>query len=467
MTRRLLTYAVVAIAAVLPGCGNTADKTGGAGAGEPHVLRLANGNLAPEELQVFADEVDRRSGGALRIEFAGEWRLHQVGYEHGLVDDVKHGKADLGWVGARAFPELGVHSFDALLAPLLVDSYALEQRAIEQLGERMLAGAAAAGVHPVALLPGPMRRLVAREPVRGPGDLAGRRLLIQPAGIEEAAARALGAEAVRSPSGARLGDLDGALQHLGSIAGNRYYDDARFLTSDVALWPRPLVVFAGPDAWERLSRSERSILLDAGRAAIPATMAAVRDRDAAALEVICAAGERLVSAGSGGRAAMLTALEPVYAQLRERPATARDIDAIERLRGAAGPDALPGCADARGSAPETGGIPDGDYRWTFRQGDKPPIPPELHTVVRRSIRFHLAISDGRFFQTQSEDGAPEEFGYDASYTLHRDRITLREGSGLEMTMRWSFDGKRLRFTDIGGRVDDKFVWGSRPWVKDR
>ena len=23
------------------------------------------------------------------------------------------------------------------------------------------------------------------------------------------------------------------------------------------------------------------------------------------------------------------------------------------------------------------------------------------------------------------------------------------------------------FTDIGGRADDKFVWGSRPWVKDR
>src|SRR5688500_4386875 len=174
MTRRLCRFALLAaLATVLPGCSNSADKAGGAAAGEVRVLRLANGNLRPDELQVFADEVRRRSGGALRIEFANEWRLRQVGYEHGLIDDVKRGEAELGWVGARAFPALGVHSFDALLAPLLVDSYALERRAIEQLGERMLAGAAAAGVHPVALLPGPLRRVVAREPVSRPGDLAG------------------------------------------------------------------------------------------------------------------------------------------------------------------------------------------------------------------------------------------------------------------------------------------------------
>ena len=48
-----------------------------------------------------------------------------------MIGDVEAGKADLGWTGSRAFDSVGVASFDALHAPLLIDSYALEQRVLK------------------------------------------------------------------------------------------------------------------------------------------------------------------------------------------------------------------------------------------------------------------------------------------------------------------------------------------------
>ena len=465
---RARTCIAAALALLATGCANTtADKAGGGG--EPRVLRLANGNSQPAELQVFADEVRRRSGGALRIEFANEWRKDEVGYERGLIDDVKRGEAALGWVGARAFPELGVHSFDALLAPLLVDSYALERRAIEQLGEEMLAGAADAGVHPIALLPGPLRRVIARKPVTGPEDLAGLRLLLQPAGVEEAAARALGAEPVGGPSGAKLGELDGTVQHLTSIKGNRHYRDARFITADAALWPRPLVVFAGEGEWKRLSDAQRSILLDAGRAAIAPTVTAIEDADAAALEDICTGGGRLVRAGAGGRAALLTALEPLYAQLREHPATARDIDAIERLRGSAPAATSLRCTSAPPEpAAQAGGIPPGTYVATLTPRDTSKLDPTDPLTQARTIRFRAVFTPGHLVVYESFDGAPEAIGLEADHSVFRDRLVLVGSDGAGITMRWSGDGGRLRFTDVEGPgPGDAVVFGSQPWVRVR
>jgi TRAP-type C4-dicarboxylate transport system substrate-binding protein len=466
MTRRLLAYAAVAIAAVLPGCGNTADKTGGSATGEPRVLRLANSSFLPYELQVFADEVARRSGGSLRIEFANQWRDGEAGFEAGIVDDVARGKADLGWVGARVLPELGAHGFDALLAPFLIDSYALELRAIEELGGDMLAGLEGLGVRPFGVLPGPIQRVIAREPVQRPVDLAGRRLLTRKAEIQRAALRALGAEPVDIGDDSLEGS-DGAVDSMIAIAGNSYGRVARYLTADLGFWPRPSVLFASPAAWARMSRADREVLSAAAVAAAPATAAALRDRDAVGLEDVCSTGARLVDAGRAGRAAMRSAVDSVYARLREDALTARRIDAIERMGASIDPDTLPRCAAAPRGGADQGGIPSGTYVWTYDAGGEVEEPPVLPGPPRRSIRFRLVIAPGHLVQYQSDDGAPEEIGFDADYTLYRDRITTHEGNGAELTMRWSFDGRRLRFTDIGGRADDKFVWGSRPWVKDR
>ena len=61
---------------------------------------------------------------------------------------------------------MGVTSFQALLAPFLVDSLELERRVLESpLATRMLEGVEQAGVVGIALLAGPLRaRSVSRVP---------------------------------------------------------------------------------------------------------------------------------------------------------------------------------------------------------------------------------------------------------------------------------------------------------------
>jgi TRAP-type transport system periplasmic protein len=132
---RLATVALAVIAAVLAGgCGGgggSGDKAGGSG--EPVVLRMANayGDLdVVPAVQDFVSRVKERSGGNLRIQVASTWGDYADDAEQQVVRAVAAGKADLGWAGARVFDTMGVTSFQALQAPMLIDSYALEQAVV-------------------------------------------------------------------------------------------------------------------------------------------------------------------------------------------------------------------------------------------------------------------------------------------------------------------------------------------------
>src|SRR3954471_5137934 len=129
--RSALIALLMTVMAACAGCGSTTeDKAGGTRPGHPLVLTLASGNDQPLEVQAFADAVARESHGTLRIRFRNAWRRGRADYEHALIGDVRAGRADLGWVGARAWDDVGVRSLDALGAPFLVDDYALEQRVV-------------------------------------------------------------------------------------------------------------------------------------------------------------------------------------------------------------------------------------------------------------------------------------------------------------------------------------------------
>src|SRR5215204_105173 len=110
--------ASLGVTLLLAGCGGAGtDKAGGAAAGEVRVLRLANANGEPAELEPYARAVERASNGRLRIEFVNDWRKGEPNAEPGILDDVRAEKVDLAWVGARAFKAEGVSALDPLVAP--------------------------------------------------------------------------------------------------------------------------------------------------------------------------------------------------------------------------------------------------------------------------------------------------------------------------------------------------------------
>ena len=156
--------AAVALTAVAAGCAGD-DRAGGKPEPTALTLTMANSLYRPEELQPFADEVTRLSGGTMRIEFRDRW----LGWpwrrpESAVIHDVAAGKADLGWVGSRAWDDVGVSSFNALHAPLLVDSYVLQGEVLESgVPGEMLKALEPLRLVGLGVLPGPLRKLLGVE----------------------------------------------------------------------------------------------------------------------------------------------------------------------------------------------------------------------------------------------------------------------------------------------------------------
>src|SRR6187200_528213 len=119
-----LRYAALLVL-LLAGCGGP-DRVG-SDAAAPRVLTLMNPIDGIEEIAPFTEEVARLSHGSLRIRVLRSPSQSRTDYEGAVIDAVRAGRADLAWTGSRAWGG----SLRALHAPLLIDSYTLEQRVLE------------------------------------------------------------------------------------------------------------------------------------------------------------------------------------------------------------------------------------------------------------------------------------------------------------------------------------------------
>jgi TRAP-type C4-dicarboxylate transport system substrate-binding protein len=127
---RLRTFALVGVVAILAaactGGAGGRDKAGGAG--EPDVFRMANASEWDTELiftpavEYFVQRVRELSGGRIRIDVIDRWGDFSPDAEQQVVRAVSTGAVDLGWSGTRVFDTLGVNGFQALTAPMLIDS---------------------------------------------------------------------------------------------------------------------------------------------------------------------------------------------------------------------------------------------------------------------------------------------------------------------------------------------------------
>jgi TRAP-type transport system periplasmic protein len=438
-----LVASVAILTLLLPGClGSSADKAGGARQVEPIVLTLADADTGPRELAWFAKLVERRSRGTLRIRFVNKWRWGQPAFEEGVIRDVQAGKADLGWAATRAWDSVGVSDFDALHAPLLIDSYALEGRVIGSRSTRaMLAGLRPLGLRGIAVLPGPLRRFAsAGRPLLAPRDLRGLRIGIQESRVARATFRALGASSVAMPwKVSSTGRLDAIEQQLDSLAaGSTLAHLRRAVTANVILWPRPLVVFAGKGAVERLSTGQLELLRDAAEDSIPSMIARQRRLDREAEPLLCRIGSRVVDAKPVDLAALRTAVRPVYSELERDPAGRASIHTIRRMKREVGarPDVIPHCRSERKAAsPGATGL-DGLYRMTTNADElasAPGIPPE-DLVPENWGDFTFALARGQLAFT-TENAKACVWGY-GRYAVNGNVLSVRfhhTGGGLAPT----------------------------------
>jgi TRAP-type C4-dicarboxylate transport system substrate-binding protein len=463
MTRLLVpVLAAASVAGLTAGCGfgGGADKAGGSRA--PVVLRLAVAYSADEPdapvARFFAARAAALSGGSLRVrvifDAAG---MQVVDPEARVARAVRDSHFDLGWIGSRAWDELGVTSFQALQAPFLVTSYALLDRiATGPLASRMLAGLDRHGFVGLALVPDWLRHPIGvRRPLRSLPDFAGARVRVNPSRATDTLMRALGATPVHVSSDGLAAamarhEIDGLEASLGGNWAGGY------VTANVSFFARALTLFAGRRAYERLTDDQRAALRDAARQTV-ARVAAQQPPEAARARQYCEGGS-VVTASRDDMAALERAAQPVYAGLEQDAQTKALIAAIRRLLATTPVPATaapPACAHQAPTAHGPRSSPstlDGTYRWRLTKagavaaGD--PNDPDIGKAMTMTLR------DGKWASGGGSTG---------TYQVAADLIAF-DGS---LTFTLTFKRRANGDLDIGPVLPmdrgDRFEWASAPW----
>jgi len=471
---------LLAVMAVLAGCtGPGLDKAGGTQARQPVVLTLANFIGESVELDGFAGEVRRLSAGTMRIDIRSRWRPGQVNSENGLIGDVGAGKADLGVVGSRAWDSAGVSSFRALSAPLLITSYGLQDRVLRSpMTGQMLRGLRPLGLAGIGVLPGPLRKpLGIARPLLRPSDYAGLRIGVQQSRVADATMRALGATPVWFPATRAMTGLDGIEQQISSIQGYQYDKVGRYLTANVSLWPRPLVLFANGKAWAALTPAQRRILSQAvtGDQAAETNVARYNERTDTA--ILCRRGLlRFLTASPADMAALRRAVQPVYHQLQRDPQTGRYIRQIEAMGKGVAAEPAPGCGHTARPAGKAGPL-DGVWQFTTTLADLRALPgvSQGDIVAENYGTYTFVIDRGRFAFTQ-ENRQACTWAY-GTFTVTGDRFEwlFTDGGGIApdgavnkpgefFTFRWSLYRGMLTLYPVKGAVSPNPSLG-KPWPR--
>jgi TRAP-type C4-dicarboxylate transport system substrate-binding protein len=500
-----LTVAALAVAALLAcggcwGSGSAAgsDKAGGRAEPDPIELRLIN--TRGVEAGPFLDQVSELAAGSIRLTSTEDkFERGSLSNETDALHALQAGRADIALVPTRALELVGMHSFDALMDPMVIDSMALQQRVLaDPVAAQMLDGVSAVGLAGVGVLPGPIRLPggIAR-PLLGPRSWVGARIATSPSLVGERSLRALGAVPVESAfEGADMEEFEGLEMQAAAISGNQYDGVVRWITANVGLWPRPIAVLANADRWAGLTQPQREVLLRAVSAASGAT--AALETDPSDIADMCrrdrVAG---VAASADDLAELRRAFAPVDRSLRWDMATAHYLERIEELKAQLGPTvtgqpiscterldharlAVEGPTPSASAYSEGRSISaiDGDYTVFFSAAEAHAAgaDPDPHPVAENWGEFRLALDRQRFAFTQyNAEACTWGFG---TFSFTGDTLTLELAGGggrapngavnrpgelfsYEVT---SYRGY-LRWAAVPGAVSPA-GWAFKPWRRE-
>jgi TRAP-type C4-dicarboxylate transport system substrate-binding protein len=431
MTRALAVLAA-ALAMVLAasGClGGDSDRVGGEPTAETRVLTMLDPFSNRQVLTEFAAEVERLSDGALRI------RIVEAGhegpeFEAATIREMRRGRADLAFAGSRAWDEFGVERLRALGAPLLIDSYRLQERVLaSDLVDPMLEELRRLGLVGIGILPGPIRRpLGADGRLAAPDDFRGLTIGTQQSRVADATLRALGADPQRYPADVpNLKGIAGVEHSVQGIESGGLDVDGSHLMTNVDLWPRPVVLFANEGSYRDLTGDQRRVLRAAAANVVPERTATERATEAESSGNMCRKAQVTLEAASASELrALRRTVEPVYTDLERHAGTRAAIEEIERLKQATGapPAEVSKCGRAEGPTGRGKSAVDGVWRMdTDRSAARPDYLEENWG------RWIFVFDRGSFAITQE----------------NRDACTWQYGT-------FEVDGNRMSwtFTDGGG-----------------
>lgn len=484
--RVAVTAALAAVAtAACTSASGTADKAGGAG--ETVVLRMANayGHIEyTPAVRYFVDRVQEVSGGRLRIAVVDRWGNFSSDAERQVVQATSTGKVDLGWVGARVFDTMGVNSFQALEAPMLIDSYALQDAVIRSdLSGEMLQGLGDLGVAGLAILADGLRKPVtSTKPLATLSDWHGIGFGTLPSEVQAQAIRSLGARPLQvfgqeRDRALKEDTIQGFEMSLLAYQMNDMESVAPYVTANVNLWPQMDVLMINPARIAALTERDQRWLQ---QAATDATLRSTDliDVDPQHLVLACKGGARFQDASPSDLAALHTAFAPVLKDLGQDSQTKAFIQVIQELKRstrAERPLAIP--EPCTGPAPESSPVGagtassslNGTYRWTITKQDALASPTEDKSAEHLATFpwiLTATLRDGTWTLSHTGGEVQTDTPGD-SYSVQGDRLTFDwTGVGI-LTFTYTRDEHGSLHLKPVPPMDpgNVFVWTTHPWTK--
>jgi TRAP-type C4-dicarboxylate transport system substrate-binding protein len=324
----LLTIALMVALAALSACGSQGDQQPG-----QTTLQLAVSDEQgyPSEAVVleFIDQVKTRSNGEINIEpvwNAGD--TTSAGFEEGVIQLLRDGKADLGLAASRAWSAADITNFLALQAPFLITDQELAVSvAKSDIATRMLDNLTEAGLVGLTLWPEDLRHpfsMNPEQPILSPADIAGKTIRVTDSGVSKKLIEALGGKTMIGE-----GKYDGAesgLRQARSLSGKPT------ATANVTFFPKYQVLFANAEAFNQLSEAQRTILHEAATAAQEKAIGEIPD-EAEAARAWCSDVGEVVLASDAQIAEFEKAAQPVFDWIEEDAMNAELVAAIRELKG--------------------------------------------------------------------------------------------------------------------------------------
>jgi hypothetical protein len=259
--------------------------------------------------------------------------------------------------------------------------------------------------------------------------------------------------------------LDGIESSTQAIGANGYVKQARYLTANVALFPKTQTIVITRHAFDRLSAADRRALQQA--AAETAAHSDPGTEERSEIRSLCQAGLRLVESNPNDVAALRRETEPVYAELERDPATKRAIVAIQQLdqQVPVSDVALPTCQRAghpqriASAAPHP--FPTGTFETilTRAQVTKAGFPAD--NAHWETLTFR---KDGTWLDVWFNPRRPDQPPLGGKYTVHGDTLTLNFPNTGRDVLKWSYFRGQLTFRVVS--VPDpfaQFTYTAHPW----
>ncbi|MFT4109336.1 TRAP transporter substrate-binding protein [Propionicimonas sp.] len=450
-THKPLAVALTALAlsTALGGCTTTPVDLGYTG--DPITLSIGTddspGVPSAEAISHFVDGVKTLSGGLITIE--PKWHAEGDGpeWDQKVAALVRTGDLDLALGPTWAWDVLGVHSFEPIQTPFLIDSDGLAGKVVAdpELAGDLMAGLPDAGVHGVSLWPEGLRHPFGFEkPLTSPEDFAGKLFRSPKSDASSRLFEAYGATTTDDdPDATRMvgSHAEYALRPNGIGAVN------------VTFFPKVNVLYANQTRWEGLGAGAQSVLARAAAATQDWAIGRASDVDAGT--EFCSDGSRtLVAATDDQVNALVAKARPVIdAVTKAHPDV---VAAITALKGGLPAPTYAATCDGAADIPTTlAGIPNGTYRKKITEQDL--AAAGLNNDDGTSGVWTLVVNSGHWSQTCRPLSAP---GVDCGHTDSTDELdsgtfmgddsvawmVSDHASFAAQRLEWSLDGKDLVFT---------------------